>query len=348
MDYGDFSNPKGGYQDVQSKVKNPNGMACKPDAKDFQMPTYSKKGDFTEKKVYSDGVGNFHVNHFIAYFNYLSPTPNLITSANKVFFKDFPLFFSIKNIADAELSDYEHNGKKTIEFRTGGNMNPLFDFYINPLFVLFPIAIPLFPLPILPIPNISKFSGIFHSDWVSIEMMDDSLSFYGSTLKRNWIEDKEKKLVTTLASKGIANKLIEEKNAFKFAVDFIEVNQHHFLAGRRSWAVGYDKEVNKWYVETMAFERSSQCEYNVIEKTGVLREQIIRLWVLLLLNFEKHSNVKFFEFTQQNFPYEYQQKYCYNNTVAFNSEENKNATTLLAVPWITKALKRHPGLIKGL
>lgn len=335
MDYGDFRNPNGGYNweaDVISPIREPKQI--------ITVPKYGSKGTFVEKFAKHDGVGNYHVNHFIGYFNYsLSPTDALVESFIKVFYSQFPMIFSINNIADVSLSKYIYNGKITVEFKTGGNRNKLVDFYINPLNVL---------MPIIPYPNLLKFGGMLHSDWVSFEMMEDNLSFYGSTLKRNWLEDKEKEFIARALSVPVAVGLIDKENALKFAINFIEVNQHHFLAGRRSWTVGYNKTLHKWFVETMTIERSSQCEYNVLEKTGALREQIVELWIRLIVNFSILYKTPLIDISKStNYP-EYKENYTLTKgNVAYKIYEGKDINALLQIPWISNALKRHPGLKKG-
>lgn len=229
-------------------------------------------------------------------------------------------------------------------FSTGGSHEKLLTIYDSPLLQL------IVPKVFLITPNFSVLGGIFHKDWVSIEMLDDGLSFFGSTLKRNWAEEQEIENVKNLAVKAITSGMMDQVTAFKFALNFIEVNQHHFLAGRRSWAVGYNKQLKKWYVETMAFERNSQCEYSMLEKTGILREQILNIWINLLVNFTKYlENFDLLPLSETDNPYEFKESYTFSEKrVAYKVSEGKSATALLQKPWVANALKRHPGLIKGL
>ena len=83
---------------------------------------------------------------------------------------------------------------------------------------------------------------------------------------------------------------------------------HHFLAGRRYFSIGYDPVKKLYFVETAAFERSSVCEYSVIDSTGVLRENIVVLWENLILNFERLTDVTLIDFSSKpgnyNEPYQ--------------------------------------------
>lgn len=333
MSYQKFANPKGGYQNSQPTAASVNLITPKPAT---SIPIYGKEGDFTEKTVYKDGVGNFHINHFIGYFSHKNMTqPNLefIKDFNTIFFNNFCQIFSPDNVAVASPSKFNYRNKKTVKFEINGNSK-------------FKDTI---------IEDIKYFSGLIHSDWVSFEKFND-FSFYGSTLKKNWAEKIETELFLDLAKVLNQFNLVTEDNAIRFIRNLIEVNQHHFLAGRRSWAVGYDKSINLFFVETMAFERSSQCEYNVVEKTGKLRETIIELWTRLIFNFFKMfpihpSNIfkipeNFNLLKTEN----YDLKSNNNNTayLMYKSEEDKTATKLLNKPWVQNAIIRHPGLLKDL
>lgn len=349
MGYNDYSNIENGYQNgaLANHAKNEGNLV--PDSTpDFEVPQFGKKGEFVETKVYSNGVGNYHINHFIGYFESNNPASmNAIKNMNKFFFEKFYNIFNRHNVAKVDFSDYKYLDKQTLMF-TGVKNAKIFSIYNHPILNL------ITPQPLIIYPNISAIAatlgGLFHKDWVSIEMMDDGFSFYGSTLKRKWAEDLELNVIKNLAAKLYSNELLDKITTIKFAINLVEVNQHHFLAGRRSWAVGFNNNTKKWYVETMAFERSSQCEYNMLEKSGMMREQIIKIWTNLIFNFTKYlENFDLLPLNKANTPYEFNEGYTFTKqNVAYKVAESKEASTLFQKPWISKALKRHPGLTKGL
>ena len=333
MSYQTFANPKGSYQGSKPGAAATYPVTPKPVT---PIPKYGKEGDFIEKTVYKDGVGNFHINHFIGYFSYkgvINPNPELIKTFNTKFFNNFCQIFSPDNAAIASPSKFNYENKKTVKFEINGNSK-------------FKDTI---------IEDIKYFSGLIHPDWVSFEKYND-LSFYGSTLKRNWAEKFEVDLFKDVTNVLKQFNLVTTENAMRFLINLIEVNQHHFLAGRRSWAVGYDDSLALFFVETMAFERSSQCEYSVVEKTGKLRETIIELWTCLIFNFFKMFPIqpsdifKIPEHFNLLKTENYDLKSNNNNTVflMYKAEDHKIATNLLNKPWVQKAIIRHPGLLKDL
>lgn len=332
MNYSDFSNPQGGYKagpGLATPTHAVSAYQTKPSP--LVTPKYGSKGEFTDKTIYLDGVGNYHVNHFIGYFDRgpkADPKdPAILVKLNKLFYENFCDIFSKGNLAKATLEAYQHKGAKTVKFQIGGNYQPKWNSWIE---------------------NIKNSFGILHPDWVAFKPEENGLSFVGSTLKRNWAEKEEIQLFSLFSYIMGKVGLIDEEGAFKFAKNLVEVNQHHFLAGRRSWAVGYDYDQRRWYVETAAFERSSQCEYNVAEKSGMMRKAITDLWVNLITNFSEYSKMSLTDIPINSKYYEVINNYEYRNKVLFKADEDKSAQNLLNKPWIAKAFARHPGLTAGL
>lgn len=131
------------------------------------------------------------------------------------------------------------------------------------------------------------------------------------------------------------------KHAPKFTLAAIMVNQHHFLAGRRSWKVGYDDSLNMFYVETATFERSSHAVYEKAESSGLLREDIKQLWVHLVVNFAAEIGVKLI--TSYLPP-----GYEFVENVAYRADAKESGSASLNAPWFAQVLKRHPGLVRDL
>ncbi len=332
MGYEPYAKSLGGYSNDDAG----NGYSGNKTPAKQPSPSKGKEGEFTEKKII-EGVGNYHGNHFIAYYyNFMDdhiPSDAEIAKLVKLFSEDFEKIFSSPNVATATLSKYKFKNNKVIDFQLGGTLNKLIEYL---------------PWLLIPYPNLNSLSGLLHTDTVSIVFADNKLSFCGSTLQRNWIEEKELELYTALVQ------LIGKDKAFDFMSKIVEVNQHHALAGRRSWSIGYDKIINAWYVDTAAFERNSLCEFNVMDKYLDMRETIINLWVNLLnnyavyydkdfrMNFNLSSNINYIELQ------DYLKGYNYKGNVAYKVIEGKTADQLLKTPWFADVLKKHPGLTKGL
>lgn len=278
--------------------------ALMQDAAAMPVPAHvaaeGEEGTFEELFV-TEGVGAYHINHFIGYGAYLPPksSEKLVKLLNQALYLGFVKVFE-PNVATVEKGDYEFHGADTIEFTVGGKRGSL----------------------------IEKVGGLFHSDWVSMQMSADGESFYASTLKRRWM---------TLSEKAL---LLADKDA----KDLIETNQHHFLAGRRSFKIGYDQDLKVLYIETAAFERSSVCEYNVLEKTGLLRDAIVAIWTNLIDNFEKTWGKWI---SPSLLPKAVRQGYSMKGNVDYRQEQHKKAAQALSASWFTKVLARNPGLTKS-
>jgi hypothetical protein len=268
-----------------------------------------KEGQFFELRV-TGGVGPFHVNHFVVYSALLdlsNPKP-VVGPLLQFFYSSFTSLFEPDNAAKADRREYTYNGAETIEFELGGTGE----------------------WDILP-----TLGGLLHSDWVSFQKSDDDESFYASTLRRGWTLFSERLALGTSA--GTTRRVLAEE---------IKVNQHHFLAGRRSFRFGYDPALRRLYAETAALERSSLCEYRLLEKTGVLRSIVIELWTTLLVNVQQQFHFKFV--APSSLPAATRAGYQVSGNTAYRTGEFETAAEALADPWFAKLLPRHPGLVKNL
>ncbi|MCS4301693.1 hypothetical protein [Chryseobacterium sp. BIGb0232] len=331
MGYNTFANPKGGYSGAATNAAPTYQTTPKPLS--MVPPPKGKPGEFTEKNVY-EGVGKFHGNHFRGYFSYISnPSRDQIIKMNKHLLENFCPIFSVSNVAKATTGKYKFNSKETIAFQMGG-------------------TIKVFPN----LPQLDFLTAVIHTDWVAIEKASDSLSLFATTLKREWIEKQESDLFSNLTKIVSSLGIIDKAKAFEIVNNIIDVNQRHFLAGRRSWAIGFDHSVNLWYIETAAFERSSACEFNLLDKYGNLRQMIIDLWVNQINNyFNVLKNTTGIMAKIAGIPAKVNGKpvneyadYHYSKNVLYKITEEKTATALLNTPWYSKCLGRHPGLTKGL
>lgn len=281
-------------------------------------PTKTSQEDFVELKPFN-GSGNYHVNHFIGYFK---PPKEKFDYVKAIwsFYSNFDTIFSGRkgfpneiNVAKALFSEKKFKGKKTVKFTAAGNTEN--------------VAI--------------KFGGNFHDDWVSIEMDGRNESFFATTLKREWLEPFEKIVRGTEAVSLIYNTPIKyliicagERSTY--------VNQHHFLAGRRSWRIGFDQKSNLCYIETISLERNSLIEYSVLEKTGFFREIINEIWINLIKNYAAFSGVELIKNTLINYS-------DIKANVYYKSAESENISDFLIgdtiAPWFSEVLQRHPGIL---
>lgn len=107
------------------------------------------KGSFSELLLVRDGVGNYHANHFIAYFRASGVTQQQIDQQMQDFLPRFVHIFNMDNIASVERSRLDYKQKAVLRFAING------------------------------------LQGWFHDDHVYLRRGLGN-SFYASTLKRNW------------------------------------------------------------------------------------------------------------------------------------------------------------------
>lgn len=312
MGYQPYANPAAGYRKgPQSGYNTP---AKRATAK-------GKEGTFVELPV-TGGVGNFHINHFIGYSSQALLTLQVkarLAELQQQFRDDFTEIFSVRNVAEANLRPYLHEGNDTIEFEIGGNDETSKGMYY-----------------------LRQVMGFNHSDWVSLQDDPGSRSFYARTLKRDWATFLEESAISAL-------ELVDKRTAIATEV-FFEINRHHFLAGRRSFKVGYDEALQRCYIETAALERSSLDFYDMIERTGLLRPMIVQIWTSLIENFEKEhdGNPEFYWLSASGNPENVPDGYSVQGNVAYRTAQVRGMKEAVKAPWFKKVLSRHPGLVAGL
>jgi hypothetical protein len=262
-------------------------------------------------------VGDYHTNHFVAYSQEIpkkitsQPIPWL-THCNLMFSKYFTNCFD-NDIAKASERTFKTPGRY-IEFELGGTQSNFAE----------------------------KLGGLSHSDWVVIRKPTDGLGFCGQTLQRNW------KLTAELALVASAVLTVNPAAVAAYLV-FIDVNQHHFLAGRRSFGVGFDVTLNRFFVETAAFERASLLPYELGDL--IFRELIIEIWTMFLETFQTFMStpvnrlaIRWAEGEPGHVPIGYFKK----GTVAYMTSSQPNPVAALKEPWFADVLTRHSALTLGL
>jgi subtilisin family serine protease len=168
-----------------------------------------------------------------------------------------------------------------------------------------------------------KTSGLVHDDWVSMEFDSKYETFFARTLKRDWKEAYE------YAMNPIPN-----------STDLITINQHHFLAGRRSWRIGYDyfNYEKLFYIETAAMERYSSAVVHLVADLADFRKTIDAIWTHLIVNFAKSKGFQLLPYYKPD---------AYESTfggVLRRSEEHESFEKATSVSWFQEVMKRHPGL----
>ncbi len=196
----------------------------------------------------------------------------------------------------------------------------------------------------------NPLKAYFHEDWVSLQMAPDKASFFARTLKREWAYPQE--TAAAVLAKLTLN------------IDLpLDVNQRHFLSGRRSWAVGYLPASKLCYVETAAFERFSHAFYDQHQwLLSIGAAVIVDIWTKLIkdyADFYKRELVTN-DGIMQIFS-EYKKGYTYFSqpsggtpvgnlqilpNIYYAQAERSTAAEAHAIPWFKEVLKRHPGLLQ--
>lgn len=308
MSYLEFTSPNiAGYKE-----------SAYPESSYSSAPS-DKAGTFTELSPHrvEDGVGPYHINHFIAYFTldkvYKSPM------SWEHFFQNFPEIFNrkllekgrelIKNEAFVTKSKYQFKNNPTVQFISS-----------------------------------DQYKMLLHQDWVSLQTDLPTKTFFGRTLKREWKNFSDDELVNPFLK---FFRELAKSSGLDIPLDneyLMGVNRRHFLAGRRSWTAGKLPSSKLYYVETAAFERYSHILYQAAEGAMGFRESIVNIWTKLILNFASFYGAELeFVFTKEDLLSGYTQ---YKNTnIIYNQAKSDDPAEVLNLPWFAEVSKRHPGLL---
>jgi hypothetical protein len=302
-----------------------------------------------------DGSGDYHINHFICYFTIYGLAhskgegENIALSLTNDFsnVQKFCSIFSHYNIASVAPGTSPHSKlgtDATVEFKIGGNAGDA----------------------------AQKAAGLLHSDWVvmrrdAVAQFGAVKSFHGDTLLRYWETEFEKSVdgankiraAWVLAlSAGPIDAIAVHLLADWAIHELIAMNRRHFLAGTRSWRVGYDKVFDSFFVETITVERFSDSFYEMLDGYAFdYHADVPRIWSHLLNNYIKLSAYKGRKLiatppSDRNFwaGGSYQPSTDINSHIRFRMASCKpNKANKLAVadaPWAESVLKNHGGLSK--
>lgn len=264
-----------------------------------------------------DGVNDYHTNQFRVYFRatHLQQKPQAaLETMVKGLRNNFPLIFSGTGYGlKKNIAAVEFGDRKHEGYDT-------LRFEIDMMLTVGDIKIQL--------PNL-------HSDWVYLVWEDASKGFAAQTLKRNFYETGDL-LFEAMLPAGYGS----------------WINQHHFLAGRRSWIFGI-ADANApggaiFYLETGSIERYSLMAYKLAElDPGYIlnmRQSILDIWTTLLSNFITWST--FTPVAVQHTAYDADEPHWEKNGDVYRRVMDfKTQDECLNAGWIKKdLLPRHPGV----
>ena len=248
---------------------------------------------FEEQNIIDHGVGDYHINHFIGYFDgsaldhyQLSPdmviplnaemagrigvarnklpSPQAINTddLNSHLQRMLPSIFNPNSTAVVHRTSSRFRQRPTVRFQATA-------FSISTGIGGATVSLP-------------------HEDWVALTEDSSHPHLNATTLKRvqRNAEDyfvEYSPLIPVLSSPltGVAGWIA---GAGLYAV-VPDDNSRHFLAGRRTWRCGFDEALNLHYFETAAFERFSDNAYVRLESG--LRPMVNNCWVETIVNFSR-------------------------------------------------------------
>jgi hypothetical protein len=255
--------------------------------------------DFTSLPI-KDGVGSVHLNRFRISMYPPARDPTAATRIGLDLF-GWMVQYMDPRTASVEVDSHSWNGDKTLRFRGVATFRP---FISLPVELILPTPIPLFREVRIPIPASVRDIMIpdVHTDSVGAQART-STSFTAQTLKREFetADDATIRAVVKAtvvpaimaqsAIAGIAAPLLAwlaDNLAGKVGDIAVSINQHHFLAGRRSFhfdhgsAFGYTD--GRLVFETAAVERYSLTVYKLATDVamGSAPEVVRPVWIQMV------------------------------------------------------------------
>jgi len=246
---------------------------------------------FEEQNIIDHGVGDYHINHFIGYFDGSSLDHYQFSNSMA-----FPLDHAYANqvgvshlkrsspeainpsdislhLQDVLPSIFNPNSTAVMQkTRERFRQRPTLRFLGNLMSVRSMVA------------NVEIVAP--HEDWVHLSEDTTNAYLYATTLKRQPFNTGDLQLDLVAAIPPIAawNVISDITGGFLTRLT-PEDNRRHFLAGRRTWRCGFDEERQLHYFETAAFERFSEQMYVNLEDT--FRRMVNLCWVETIINFSK-------------------------------------------------------------
>lgn len=235
---------------------------------------------FTELNVHEYGSGGYHLNRYRRYFTIPANSEHNSISGNlgSHLFNNFPSLFSAVDASVEFNSNHRWRNRNTLVFNGKASLfgleNTLCDIII---------------------PDV-------HNDWVCVHQQNFPRGFTVQTLRRNFSNSSDLKVGTLTAAATAVRALAAARGTpvppIPSVAIAVDVNQHHFLAARRSWVVapasffGTSGNVeitdNLYAIETAAIARMSGFIVRSVDTThlmGNLSVVIRRLWTRFVNNY---------------------------------------------------------------
>jgi hypothetical protein len=247
-----------------------------------------------------DGVGSVHLNRFRISMYAPTHDPSAAARIGRDLFTGMVQYMDARTAA-VEVDSHTWNGDKTLRFRGVASFRP----FVNlPVQLILPTPIPLYREVRIPIPASVRDLMIpdVHTDSVGAAART-ATSFTAQTLKREFETADDAKIRAVIkatvvpaimsqsAIAAIAAPLLSwlgDHLAEKIGDIAIFINQHHFLAGRRSFhfdqgsAFGYTD--GRLVFETAAVERYSLTVYKLATDVamGSAPEVVRPVWIQMV------------------------------------------------------------------
>lgn len=248
--------------------------------------------DFTPLSIH-DGYGSVHLNRFR--ISVRAPRDSgQIASIGRALMGNMPRYMAAST-ASAQLSDRTWNGQPTLRFRGVAR--------IRPFSVITTLPIPGIPIPI-PVPARIRdwMAPDLHTDCVGL-VVQHGTGFTVQTLKRRFEDEDDATIRSAVlgvvaaaaALLPVAAPLVPIV-ARKLADIAVDINQHHFLAGRRGFrfdvgsSFGYRD--GRVVFETVAIERFSHAAFAHSQlAVGSIPDMVREVWGEMLTRFCKHHGL---------------------------------------------------------
>jgi hypothetical protein len=243
--------------------------------------------DFVSLPI-KDGVGAVHLNRFRISMYPLSRDAGTVARIGRELFGAMAKYMDSRTAA-VEVDSHTWNGDKTLRFRGVAMFRP---FISIPLPLVLTTALSFMPTVTIPIPDSVRDLMIpdVHTDSVGAAFKGPT-SFTAQTLKRQFETTDDLKIRAVIKSTVVPAIMVQITNnpllmgltglmtwlsnnlADKVGDIAVDINQHHFLAGRRSFhfdegsVFGYDD--GRLVFETAAVERYSLTTYKLATDIGM-------------------------------------------------------------------------------
>jgi hypothetical protein len=262
--------------------------------------------DFVSLPI-KDGVGSVHLNRFRISMYPPAGDPGAVNRIGADLFNAMVRNMDART-ASVEVDSHTWNGDKTLRFRGVASFRP---FISLPVELILPTPIPLFREVKVPIPASVRDMMIpdVHTDSVGA-VARTATSFTAQTLKRQFETADDTKIRTIIRASVVPAMMAQSaiaapvlswlgEHLAKMIGDIaVNINQHHFLAGRRSFhfdqgsVFGYND--GRLVFETAAVERYSLTVYKLATDIamGSAPDVVRPVWVQMVTRVASNNGLR--------------------------------------------------------